>query len=272
MLENNINNVVYYSFESLGDLTHGFSTRIGGVSPKPYDTMNLSFSRGDEIDNVFENFNRLSKAMVFDKNSIVFSHQVHDTNVAIVGQKDVGKGIFRESDIKNTDGLITNEKDVVLTTFYADCVPLFFYDEKNSAIGLSHAGWRGTVNKMAEKTIRTMMTAFGTKAENLKAAIGPSICYDCFMVSSDVYEEFKEKIPGAMGLYSRESHVPGKYHINLQEINKFVMMESGILEENIELPGLCTKCRPDLFFSHRRDGSERGSLAAFMSLKGRKNG
>lgn len=193
--EKQVGEVLYLSYpllESTGIVKHGFSTRIGGVSEGIWDSMNLSFSRGDDESNVRENFRRMAEAIGVESDSLVFAAQTHTTNVRKVTLEDKGKGIVNPLDYQDVDGLITNEPGVCLTTFYADCVPLYFVDPVHKAIGLSHSGWRGTVGKMGQETLRRMKQEYGTEAKDVIAAVGPSICQDCYEVSEDVIEQFRE--------------------------------------------------------------------------------
>ena len=144
------------SFEKLSEIVHGFSSRLGGVSEGCLSSMNLSFSRGDEPERVRENFRRMAESIGFSEENLVFSMQTHTTNVRRVGKEDCGRGLFRPVGYRDVDGLVTNEPEVVLATFYADCVPLFFMDPVRHCIGLSHTGWRGTVGKIGKVTVETM--------------------------------------------------------------------------------------------------------------------
>ena len=183
--------LTYPAFEDMEWLVHGFSTRLGGVSQGIYSSMNLSFTRGDEESCVRENYNRIAAAMGFRAENIVTSDQTHTCNVRKVTEKDRGKGIVTPRDYTDIDGMITNVPSLVLATFYADCVPLYFVDPLHHAIGLSHSGWRGTVQKIGEVTIKKMAEEYGSNPKDMKVAIGPSICQDCYEVSLDVIEEFK---------------------------------------------------------------------------------
>ena len=178
--------LTYPAFEDVEWLVHGFSTRLGGVSQGIYSSMNLSFTRGDEESCVRENYNRIAAAMGFRAENIVTSDQTHTCNVRKVTEKDRGKGIVTPRDYTDIDGMITNVSGLVLATFYADCVPLYFVDPLHHAIGLSHSGWRGTVQKIGEVTIKKMAEEYGSNPKNMKVAIGPSICQDCYEVSLDV--------------------------------------------------------------------------------------
>ncbi len=264
------NDVQYIQFphlENTGLVHHGFSTKHGGVSTHQYSSMNLSFTKGDNSMSVKENFVRFSEAIGVDCDSLVFSDQIHETEIRRVGRADRGKGIHRSSDIISVDGLMTNEPGVTLTTFYADCVPLFFLDPVNKAIGLTHAGWRGTVKGIGPKVVKAMTEAFGTNPNGLLVGIAPSIGPCCYEVTGDVIMEFEKKTNRVIldKIVQRvdETH----YMLDLWEANKRLLLEAGIKEENIVVTDLCTKCNPEDFYSHRVMGTDRGSLAAMMALK-----
>lgn len=262
--------VLYLSYpmlENTGIVNHGFSTRIGGVSEGIWESMNLSFSRGDNEAAVRENFRRMAEAIGVEAESLVFAAQTHTTNVRKVTTEDKGKGIVYPLDYQDVDGLITNEPGLCLTTFYADCVPLFFVDTVNKAIGLSHSGWRGTVGRMGRATLQRMKEEYGTEPKDVIAAVGPSICQDCYEVSEDVIEKFKEAFDKKHWeelFYQKENK---KYQLNLWKANEIILKEAGVLEENIAVTNVCTNCNSDMLFSHRATKGERGSLAAFMALK-----
>ena len=183
--------VPYLSFKALdetGLAVNGFSTRMGGASRGKFSTMNFSYSRGDAAEDVLENFTRMAAALGVERDRMVVSHQTHTVNLRRVTLEDAGKGVVRERDYRDIDGLITDVPGLTLVTFYADCVPLYLLDPVNRAIGLSHSGWRGTVKRMGQVTVDAMKEAFGTKPEDLIACVGPSICRDCFEVGGEVVE------------------------------------------------------------------------------------
>lgn len=249
-----------------GIVKHCFTTRMGGVSKGIFSSMNLSFTRGDEKEDVMENYKRLAEALGVSLENFVFTDQTHTTNVLQVTEKDAGKGILRERDYQDVDGLITNVRGLVLSTFFADCVPLYFVDPVHEAIGMSHSGWRGTVRRMGKATIEAMEQAFGTKTSDLICAIGPSICQDCYEVSEDVAEEFKSAFPG----YEREILLEkgnGKYQLDLWKANEIVLEDAGVEKEHIAVTNLCTCCNPKLLFSHRASHGKRGNLGGFLCLK-----
>lgn len=253
--------------EGIPFIKHGFSTRKGGVSEGIFDSMNLSFTRGDKDDAVRENFRRMAIAIGVEEDSLVFARQTHTTNVRVVTKEDKGKGITKALDYDDIDGLITNVPGLCLTTFYADCVPLFVVDPVHKAIGLSHSGWRGTVAKMGQVTLDRMKETFGTKAEDVVVAIGPSICQKCYEVSEDVIIEFQNHFNKKWwdSLYYKKEN--GRYQLNLWKANEIIFLESGVKQENIAVTNVCTNCNSELLWSHRATKGERGSLAAFMAIK-----
>ncbi len=259
-----VNGVPYLSypiFESLGIVHHGFSTRFGGVSRGNCASMNISTTRGDDPAAIKENTRRIASAIGVEPGNMVFTHQTHTVNVAVVKEKDEGRR-FPE-----TDGMVTNVPGICLVTFYADCVPLYFVDPVKKAIGLSHSGWRGTVRKMGKVTVEKMREAYGCRPEDIVAAIGPSICQDCYEVSGDVIEEFQKnfKMEILPELFYRKEN--GKYQLNLWKANEEVLLEAGIKKEKIAVTNVCTHCNPNVLFSHRTMGDRRGNLSAFLALK-----
>ena len=253
--------LLWLSFPSLDRedwLKNGFSTRFGGVSRGDQASMNLSYSHEENAENVRENFRRIAAAIGFPPEKLVCTAQTHTTNVMRVGSADCGRGFSRERGWSDVDGLITDEPGVVLATFYADCVPLYFVDPEHRAIGLSHSGWKGTAAKMGKVTIERMTKEFGSDPAKMKAAIGPSICQSCYEVSEDVARQF----PNCFAI----SKGNGKYLLDLQGANRAIMAEAGIPVSQIQLPNLCTCCNPDLLFSHRATKGKRGGMAAFLEI------
>lgn len=255
----------FSSYEALPYIRHMFTTREGGVSKDIYESLNLSFTRGDDETAVLENYRRVAQALGTSIDHIVTSDQTHTTNVRPVGKEDLGKGITRPRDYKDVDGMITDQPGVLLATFYADCVPLYFVDPVHKAIGLSHSGWRGTVGRMGQATVEAMERSFGSQPKDLLCAIGPSICQDCYEVSRDVAEAFIFAFP----THEKEilqAGALGKYQLDLWKANKIVLTEAGVLKEHIDLAGLCTCCNSSLLFSHRASKGKRGNLGAFLML------
>ena len=252
--------------EKCSFITHAFTTRMGGVSTGDCTSMNLSFTRGDDEAAVRENYRRIAAALGTDAKQFVCSDQTHTTNVRRVTKADAGKGVVIPKDYTDVDGLITNEPGIVLSTFYADCVPLYFVDPVHRAIGLSHSGWRGTVNKMGQVTIEAMKREFGSRAADLYCAIGPSICQDCYEISRDVAEEFMKAFPEHVNdILIQKSEE--KFQLDLWKANEIVMLESGVLPEHLAVTNICTCCNPTELFSHRASKGKRGNLAAFLMIK-----
>ncbi|MBE5897116.1 MAG: peptidoglycan editing factor PgeF [Lachnospiraceae bacterium] len=262
----NVPYLYYPRLEEIDFIKHCFTTRMGGVSEGIFSTLNLSFTRGDDENAVMENYRRLAVEIGCDIGDFVCTDQTHTTNVIRVGKYDRGNGVTRPKPYTDVDGLVTNEPGVVLSTFYADCVPLYFVDPVNKAIGLSHSGWRGTVHRMGQATLEKMAAEFGTKPEDVIAAIGPSICQDCYEVSEDVAEEFAREFGGAAEILSY-GNAPGKYQLNLWRANEIVLAEAGVKKENIVTTNICTCCNSDVLFSHRASHGKRGNLGAFMYIK-----
>ena len=261
--------IVYITFpglEKTGCVKQLFSTRIGGVSRGMFSSMNLSYTRGDEKEAVDENYRRIAACLESDVSCFVCSDQTHTDNIRIVGSEDMGKGTIYPKDYHDVDGLITDQRGIVLGTFFADCVPLFFVDPVKKAIGMTHSGWRGTVQKIGKKTVRMMQEQYGSNPADMYTAIGPSICQSCYEVSGDVIDRVKEAFPESLWSDLFYPTIPGKYQLNLWEANRQIMLEAGILAEHIEVTDICTCCNPDFLFSHRASQGKRGNLGAFLAL------
>lgn len=256
----------YISLEEIPFINHAFSTRLGGVSGGEFESMNLSFGRGDSSENVTENYRRFCSSAGFEFDSLVASAQDHHTVVRCVTKENCGVGIYKPRDLESVDALVTNEKGVTLVTYYADCTPLFFVDTERQVIALAHAGWRGTVGRIGAEVIKTMREKYGCKAENIKCAIGPAISKCCYEVDEDCCKNFK-----AMTDLDTEKFIfpksSGKYMLDLLETNKQVLMSAGVLEKNITVSDVCTCCNSELLWSHRATKGHRGGMAAFMCLK-----
>lgn len=258
---------VFPSIEKTGAVVHGFSTRLGGVSEGIFSSMNVSFTRGDREEAVRENYRRLGAAMGFSCENLVCSDQTHTVNLRVVTEEDRGKGFVRPKDYTDIDGLVTDVPGLVLAAFYADCVPLYLVDPVRRCIGLSHAGWRGTVGKIGKKTVELMREQYGSSPEDLVAAIGPSICQSCYEVSKDVIEKFQEAFDERFWpelFYEKDGE---KYQLNLWRANELGFLEAGVRPERIAAAGVCTCCNPGLLFSHRASRGRRGNLGAFLMLK-----
>ena len=247
-------------------IKHAFTTRAGGVSTGHLSTLNLSFSRGDDDANVRENFRRVARFFGVPESRFVFSDQTHPANVRVVTEADAGCGLTRPRGYTDVDGLITDVPLLVLSIFTADCVPVYFYDPVHRAIGLSHSGWKGTAGRIGAETIRLMTENYGTVPADLLCAVGPSICQDCYEVSTDVADVFAAEFAGH-GQEILVSKGGGKYQLDLWAANRIVLTEAGVPEEQISVTDICTCCNPDLLFSHRASHGLRGNLGAFLMLE-----
>lgn len=261
----------FEELEQLGILHHAFSTRLGGVSQGIYESMNLSFTRGDRPEDVKENFRRMANIMHAQEDHFVLSMQTHSTNILTVTFADCGAGLTRPLPYQNVDGLITNVPGIVLSIFAADCTPVLFVDPVHHAIGASHAGWRGTVGEIGAKTIARMHAEFGTRAEDLHCAIGPSICKEQYEISEDVARPFQElfgarakEILQDDGFNHASEH---KYHLDLWNANKLILEAAGVPADHIYVTDLCTYENHDLLFSHRYTHGHRGNNGVFIKLK-----
>lgn len=282
--QNSKNGIEYLTFPSLeetGIVSHLFTTRMGGVSEGIFSTMNLSFQRGDNPEHVLENYRRIGEILGVSPEKMVTSKQTHTTNIKLVTEKDCGKGVVRPLDYEDIDGLITSKRGIALVTSYADCVPLYFVDVKGKAIGLAHSGWRGTIQQMGAHMVEAMGKEFGTKPEDLYAAIGPSICQECYEVCEDVAVEFMElekdsgdilqeiaenKFLGGSGRIVVPGKEVGKYQLDLWLANVVIMRKAGIPLEHIAVTDICTCHNPEYLFSHRASNGKRGNLCAFLML------
>ncbi len=249
--------------ERAGGTAHAFSARIGGVSEGAYFSLNLGYRRGDDPARVRENFRRFCAAAGARFENLVCSAQVHGDTVRIVRAEDIGWD-YETPPPKAADAMITDAKGVVLAVFSADCIPILLYDPVRGVVGAVHAGWRGTALGIAEKTVLAMRETFGCNPADLLAAVGPGISRCCFETGDDV--------PAAMVSALGDEADPfliregGKWRVDLKGLNACFLRRTGIPAERVEASELCTACRPDLFWSHRRLGEERGSQAAVIAL------
>ncbi len=240
-----------------------FTTRNGGVSEPPYDTLNLSFQRKDTRENVMENFRRLSQSLGIPMERMVLSRQVHGSTITVVDKSMAGSGLVKDNPYGDTDGLVTAERGIALVTFYADCTPVYLYDPVAGAIGLVHSGWRSTLQSIAAKAVQKMEVAFGCKAENIHAALGPHIRQCCFEVGEDVYRQFAQVFP-----MDTDKMKPSgdKWHIDLSGIITHTLMREGLDVNNIHDIRRCTVCEKELFFSHRGGKGISGTGAAVLMM------
>ena len=245
-------------------IVHGFSTRLGGVSPAPWDSLNLDDRRGDDLANVQENFRRLCAALDVDVQRIVLSRQVHRDDVRTVTADDCGKGLWRMQDYDSADALITDVPHIPLVVLSADCNVILLHDPVRRAIGAAHAGWRGTALGIAAKAVRAMADAYGCDPSDIRAAVGPAIGQCCFETDGDVPAALRDALGAQVEPFI--SWNGRKYHIDLKSVNALWLQRAGV--RSIDICPDCTYCLPDLYWSHRRTGLSRGEQAAVICLKG----
>ena len=246
-------------------LRAGFTARSGGVSTPPFSSFNFGLHVGDKPDDVIQNRRLLTHHLDFSFNYWTCAEQVHDNKVIVVDHSKRGSGRTDAAEaIPGTDGLITAKSNILLTSFYADCVPLLFISPKHQTIGVAHAGWKGTSKNIAEQMINTFLEEFQIYPADIKVAIGPSIGDCCYEVDERVAEPLSSIITqAASNKYLRPvSH--GKYMADLKQINRHLLAKAGVPEENIVVSSWCTGCRTDLFFSHRKEHGQTGRMAAYI--------
>ena len=252
-------------------IRHGFTTRAGGVSEGFLSTLNFSFKLEGDPERTLENFRRAAATFHVTPDRVVLSDQVHGDRIRVVTEADAGKGVTREKDYEGIDALVTNEPELLLTVVTADCVPILFADPEKRVIAAAHSGWRGTAKRIGEKTVRKMTEVFGCAPEDITAVIGPSICRDCYEVGADVAEVFQEQYKERAEELPMKA-VPGtgpepKYLLDLWELNRLILLDSGILPSHISVTDICTACNSERLFSHRATGGKRGLSAAMILLE-----
>lgn len=246
------------------NIVAGMTTRNGGVSESPYHTLNTGFHVSDDPNHVLKNRQLIAEDLNFPLDQWVLGEQVHNTNVFIVEDKSgvIGAGsTINTNPISGVDGLITKEKNILLAAFFADCVPLFFWDPTSDWIGIAHAGWRGTVNKMASAMVDTFKQE-NVNIANLHVAIGPSICKENYQVDQKVYEQVPKKWRGEVVEKDGEQN----YLIDLPRLNELILQEEGVDEARILRTNYCTY-RDPLFFSHRKDQQKTGRMLGFIGRR-----
>ncbi|WNS43839.1 peptidoglycan editing factor PgeF [Paenibacillus sp. MMS20-IR301] len=257
-------------------ITAGFTGRAGGSGKQPYDSFNCAFHVGDDPEDVLSNRRLLAESLGFTLDSWTCGEQTHSKHIAVVTRRDRGKGsLDRASAFQATDGLLTDVPGVLLTSFYADCVPLYFYDPLHEAVGLAHAGWKGTVAEIAAAMVSRMEQEYGSRPQDILAAIGPSIGECCYEVDDYVMDHVRRledglkslKAEGAPELYTRIETDSSKYMLNLKEMNQRIMIKAGILPTHIECTTWCTSCNSDLFFSYRKENGITGRMTSWIGIK-----
>ncbi len=269
MIKIELNSKPFYLFENFqtnNRVFHFVTTRNGGVSLPPYASLNLGIKTLDNPHNILINRSLLSKAVEIPLSDFVFSNQTHSDIVTVVDIRDKGKGLTLQNSLRETDALITNEKNILLFVFGADCVSILLYDTVNEVIAAVHAGWQGTVKKIVQKTIQKMTDAFGTNPENIIAGIGPSSGVCCYEIGQDVETLVNQSFATTKQIL-KFNEKSGKNHLDLWESNRVLLIESGVKFENIEISKICTQCNSHEFFSSRVAKGVTGRFGAGIMMK-----
>lgn len=238
---------------------HCFTTRLGGVSEGALSSLNLGIHRGDKPANVLENYRILGDAVGFKPQQLVFTRQTHTNIVRAVDESNAGEGLFYPVE-PECDALVTNTPGLALVAFTADCTPILLHDPVTGAVGAVHAGWRGTVAGIASNAVEAMVRLYGSNPADIVAAIGPNIGACCFETGEDVPEALRRCLGGEARQFIRSKGE--KYLVDLKGANKAILQRAGV--RTVELSDSCTACAPDRFWSHRKVGFDRGSLAAVI--------
>ena len=266
-LEHKEKNIWHGKFSIFPDDTvvHAVSARLGGVSKEPYSSLNLAFHVGDDAEAVRQNRQIFAHSLLLNAKDIVSPKQVHGVNVMRVGKEQRGLGAKDyESAIADTDALITNEPNVPLLLCFADCTPIIFVDPENKAVGVAHAGWKGTAGRIAAKTVEAMRESFGTHPDKCLVGIGPSISKAVYEIGDDVAKIFLENFSYSDKFLSK---VNNKYHLDLWEANRKILLEAGVRAYNIEVAGVCTFEENAWYYSYRKEAGNTGRIGAIVALK-----
>ncbi|MBQ3135639.1 MAG: peptidoglycan editing factor PgeF [Oscillospiraceae bacterium] len=247
-----------------GGIAHGFSTRLGGVSCAPFDSLDLGYNRGDDPAHVAENYRRFCAAIGADHTRVVKSRQIHTDNIRVVTEADVGVGLCEPAPYE-ADGLVTNVPGLCLTVFTADCVSVLLCDPVARCVAAVHSGWRSTAMAIVPKTVQVMADRFGCRRGDILAAIGPAIGGCCFQTRNEVPDAMLETY-GLMAAPFIRPDGADHFRVDLRGIIAQSLRHAGLSPHHIDGSDHCTACRPDLYWSHRLIGNARGSMAAMIQL------
>jgi polyphenol oxidase len=258
------NVVCFDSFEKFKDeICVAFTTRNGGASEIPYDSLNMGLNTDDDMDSVMNNIKHTLNSLGLGSKRAFATNQVHGDRIEVIrGRVDHQDSL---TILAETDGVVTDSRDIAVVTFYADCTSIMAYDPQNGVIGVAHSGWKGTAKRIGEKLISTMAGEFGSDPRDIICAIGPTSESCCYEVDKSVKDEIESS-----GLdFSAHSIEKGndKYMLSMSSLNKEVLIKAGVADQNIEVSGQCTICNPDTFFSYRRDGKSAGRMSAIVALR-----
>lgn len=243
-------------------LVAGFTTKMGGFSQPPFDTFNLGLHVPDSYEAIIQNRKKLAEKLDFPLNRWVAAEQTHGVNIHVLTHHDKGKGAYHyESSIQDVDGLITNQAGILCTAFFADCVPLFFFDPVTGYIGIAHAGWKGTTKNIAGKMVEKLVD-LNVDPSNLLIVIGPSISMENYEVDQHVVDHIDHKFKEKVTVMTKTD--PEHYYLDLKQLNQEILQDYGVLQKNIEVSQLCTYREKNLFFSHRRDQGKTGRMLGYI--------
>lgn len=243
-----------------------FSTRWGGVSEAPFASCNLGLHVGDDADKVLVNRQRFLRTFQADLRQAVCCQQVHGDQVALVSREQIGQGAFLyEQSLPGYDAMITNDTGVYLLTFYADCLPVYLFDPVHRAIGLAHSGWKGTMDRIAAKTLSAMQTSFDSCSEDMYAAIGPGIGSCCFQISAELADKVDLSFSDFRDIINRKESAGICW--DLAETIRQTLIRQGVQPARISTAGICTSCHPDSYFSYRREQGKTGRMGALLALE-----
>ena len=257
------------SFENLSkhkNITHFISTRLGGCSNIPFDSLNLGVHVGDNPDLVISNRERLAHAVALPTSQFTFAQQIHSGNVTIITEGMRSKGAFNQNEaVEATDAMVTDLPGICLVILVADCVPLLFFDPALNVIGVAHAGWKGTLQFVALHTVRAMEKDFGCSPQDIIVGMGPSIGPCCYEVGPEVITQVKAVFSSHQE-YVRHESKDGKGHLDLWKANRDQLVQAGIRRENIETANQCTCHNAHIFFSYRHQHGETGRFGAGICI------
>lgn len=269
MFEKSINSLPIWYFENLSkfkEIYHFVSTRKGGFSSYPYQSLNLGFTTGDDPQKILKNRELLAMTLGIPLNNFITAKQIHGGNVTIISKEMRGRGaVDYEKAINATDAMVTNIQNNCIMVFSADCVPILFFDPTKRVIGAAHAGWRGTIRLIAQNVVKTLMENFNCDPSDVLVGIGPSIGPCCYEIGPEVIAQIESIF------HDKENYVngispEGKGYFNLWEANKAQLLQFGILEKNIEIASMCTYCHADIFFSERHQRGKTGIFGVGIML------
>ncbi|MBQ9458804.1 MAG: peptidoglycan editing factor PgeF [Oscillospiraceae bacterium] len=265
--EHNVNGLIFDTADGLsavGGIRHAFTTRHGGVSKPPFDSLNFFESTGDTIENVRENYRLLGAAAGLDMSRAAACRQIHSDRVRFIRAEDAGKLVGGEKAC-DADAMLTDVPGLPLVVKSADCCTILLYDPTCRCVGAIHAGWRGTALGIALKALVAMMSAYGADPMTIHAAVGPSIGACCFETDADVPDAIRAELSESADRFIEKRG--DKYYVDLKQINRLWLLRGGLDPHNIEVHGDCTACRADRYWSYRRLGAVHGGQIALIALE-----